>query len=77
MPTGIQSWNNPEAIEAIYPFAGTEVPLAIIGIVLWIVWHFLQNKEESKEWDHATEAFDESRLLPGAGDPQAPRAPMS
>lgn len=66
--TGIDSFANPGDIGPIYPFVGTEVALAIVGIVLWIAWHVLQNRDESREWVEAEEAFDEA-LLPGSVAP--------
>jgi hypothetical protein len=69
MPTGLQSFNDPASIGPLYPFAGTEVPLAIIGIALWILFHILQTREESHEWDVAEKAFDERVLLPGTDEP--------
>ena len=69
MPTGLQSFNDPASIGPLYPFAGTEVPLAIIGIALWILFHILQTREESHEWDVAEKAFDERVLLPGSDEP--------
>lgn len=69
MPTGLQSFSDPANIGPLYPFAGTEVLLAILGIALWIGFHILQAREETKEWDHADAAFDESRLLPGVDEP--------
>ena len=77
MATGIESFSNPGEIGPIYPFPGTEVPLAIIGIVLWIAWHYLQTRAESKEWDDARDVFDERLLLPGAGEPEHPHVPPS
>jgi hypothetical protein len=69
MPTGLQSFSNPESIGPLYPFPGTEVPLAIIGIVLWVLFHVFATREENREWDEADRAFDEGRLLPGVDEP--------
>ena len=69
MPTGLQSFSDPETIGPLYPFPGTEVPLAIIGIALWILFHVLATKEENREWDEADRAFDAERLLPGVDEP--------
>lgn len=77
MPTGLQSFNDPASIGPLYPFAGTEVPLAIIGIALWILFHILHAREESREWDQAESAFDERVLLPGADEPGHMVAPAS
>ena len=41
-----------EVAGAVYPGAGsTETLLVIIGIVLWIGWHVLQNNAENKEME--------------------------
>jgi hypothetical protein len=90
--TGLDSFSNPADIGPLYPFPGTEVPLAIIGIALWILFHVLQTREENREWIEADEKFDERRLLPGIDEPahiaemnaataapsaQTPRAPST
>ena len=50
MNTGIESWNvDLMSIGPMYPFVGSEVWLAIIGVVLWLIWHFLQASVETKE----------------------------
>jgi len=50
--TPIDSWAVDLAnVTNIYPFVGFEVPMAIIGIVLWIAWHIWQVKYEQKEFD--------------------------
>ncbi len=69
MPTGLQSFANPADIGPLYPFPGTEVPLAIIGIALWILFHVLQTREENRKWDEADAAFDAKILLPGSDEP--------
>ncbi len=58
MPTGIQSFSNPGEIGPIYPGIGLEVPMAIIGIILWVAWHVWQSRGESAEFDRAEELFD-------------------
>jgi hypothetical protein len=60
--TGLDSFSNPNAIEALYPFTGWEVPLAILGIVAWLVWHVLQMREEDKEYGKALDLYDEIGL---------------
>ena len=49
--TGIDSWAVDLAdITVIYPFQGWEVPMAIIGIVLWLIWHVWQIAHENGEY---------------------------
>ena len=41
-----------EVAGAVYPGAGSmETTLVIIGVVLWLGWHVLQNSAESKSLD--------------------------
>ena len=47
---GLDSWAVDLAdIGPIYPFQGTEVAMAIIGILLWIGWHAWQIRDENAE----------------------------
>lgn len=59
MNTGVTSFSNPAELGPLYPFPGTEVPLAIIGVVLWIAWHVLHHRGESRELDDGMERFDQ------------------
>jgi hypothetical protein len=61
MSTGLETWNQniPENIGALYPGAGwIEVPLALLGIAAWILWHVVQ-------WRREAQAFreDENSVL--------------
>ena len=50
--TGIESWAvDLKDIGAIYPFQGTEGLFLIIGVVLWLGWHFLQIRGEKADYD--------------------------
>lgn len=51
MSTGlVDNWLNVDTFGAIYPFVGTEMMLAIVGIVFWIGWHIIQIKKEAREF---------------------------
>lgn len=51
MSTGlVDNWLNIDTFGAIYPFVGTEMMLAIVGIVFWIGWHIIQIKKEAREF---------------------------
>ena len=63
MPTGLQSFSNPADIGPIYPFVGMEVPLAIIGFILWIAWHVVTARGENQQWDELDDRY--------AGEPPA------
>lgn len=58
MSTGVDSFTNPENIEAIYPFAGFEVLYAILGILLWLAWHVRQTMIENREYERAMELYE-------------------
>ena len=51
MNTGsVENWAGEIAeIGAIYPFEGTETILWILGLVLWVTWHYKQLAGENKQ----------------------------
>ncbi len=51
-----------EVVGAVYPGAGSEMTLVIIGIVLWLGWHVLTARSESEELERL------SRKRHGAND---------
>ncbi len=51
MATGsVDNWLNIDTFGAIYPFAGTEMMLVIVGFAFWLIWHFLQFRKENEEF---------------------------
>lgn len=48
--TPVETWQNVdgEAIGAIYPFVGAEGILAIALLVLWLLWHVMQLRQEKR-----------------------------
>jgi hypothetical protein len=70
MSTGVDSFTNPQNIEALYPFAGVEVLYAILGILLWLAWHVRQTMIENREYERAIELYERvgmSRALQQGG----------
>lgn len=55
--TGLDSFTNPQDIGALYPLQGLEIPLAIGGVVLWILWHVKQTREENRDYDEALDLY--------------------
>jgi hypothetical protein len=55
--TGVNSFTAPGELGPLYPFVGTEVALAIIGILLWIGWHVLHVRDEGKEYKEASKLY--------------------
>ena len=51
MTTGsFENWSGEIAdIGAIYPFEGTETLMWIVGLVLWVAWHYMQLLAENKQ----------------------------
>ena len=48
--TGIESWAVDLAeVGPIYPFQGSEMILALVGIGLWVCWHVVQLTAERRE----------------------------
>ena len=54
MSTGIESWTPVKEITAMGPFAGSEVLLTIIAVVVWIGWLIWQIKSENNSYDEQT-----------------------
>ncbi len=49
--TPIDTWAVDLAnVTKIYPWDGGEVVMALVGIVLWIVWHVWQIKHENQTY---------------------------
>jgi hypothetical protein len=55
--TGLDSFTDPADITTLYPFAGWEVLLVVIGFVLLFGWHVAQMRDENKEYDEAIELY--------------------
>jgi len=72
----VTSWTgNIADIGPIYPMLGTEGILVIIGVVLWIVWHILQNKMENKAYEEQIKRFGDAENLKKMIDSEDPRNP--
>jgi hypothetical protein len=62
MSTGLDSFSNPDSIGPLYPFVGWEVPLVAVGVVVWIGWHVVQTRAESRAYRKAVELYEEIGL---------------
>ena len=52
MSTGVESFTNIDELGAIYPMAGSEWLLVIIGLAFWIgchIWRVMTEKHEHEE----------------------------
>lgn len=56
--TGLDTFNDPEGITALYPFPGWEVLLVVVGAALLIAWNVRQMLDENKEYDEAIRLYD-------------------
>lgn len=63
MSTGVDSFTNPQNIEALYPFSGFEVLYAILGVLLWLAWHVRQTMIENREYERAIELYERVGML--------------
>lgn len=80
MGTGLDSFTNPEEIGALYPFVGSEVVLAIVGVLLWIGWQVRQLMQENREYEEALTTYREVGVTDalehnGVGTPAGADAP--
>ena len=58
----VESWTGTIAdMGPIYPWAseggGTEIVLWIIGLVLWLGWHYWQSRNETKTYEEEAKRF--------------------
>lgn len=60
--TGVDSFVDPESLGPLYPFVGTEVMLFGVAFFLWLAWHFLQARGETREHREACALYDELGL---------------
>jgi len=64
MSTGLETWvTNLNEVGPLYPFTGTEVLLAIVGIATWVIWHIIQIKSEIKLCDEEEKLFADKANL--------------
>ena len=47
----------------IYPWVGSEVVMALLGIAAWIVWHIIQTKMENRTYDEEVKRFGDAESL--------------
>lgn len=67
MSTGIETWNtNLFEVVELYPFAGSEMVMAVAGIVAWIIWHLIQIRSESQTLAEEDAAFHDKEKLAAA-----------
>jgi hypothetical protein len=62
-------------IGPIYPFVGWEMALFIVGLVLWIGWHVVQARRETRRYKEEIERYgkpDTLRKIIGNEDPSNP-----
>jgi hypothetical protein len=56
--TGLDSFSNPQDIGPMYPFVGEEWVFVVIAVLVWLAWHFLQNRGETSEEREAVEMYE-------------------
>jgi len=64
MSTGLETWStNLNEVVELYPFAGTEMMLAIAGIASWLIWHLVQIKMENAVLEEEEAVFQDKTKL--------------
>jgi hypothetical protein len=77
MSTGsFENWaGNISDIGPIYPFVGSEVFWWILGMALWILWHFIQARREDQVYEEEVRKYGDPETLRrfiGEEDPANP-----
>jgi len=77
MSTGnFENWAGEIAeIGAIYPFVGSEVLLAVAGVIFWIWWHVKQSKIEEAQLKEEVEKYGNKENLIRRIDKEDPENP--
>ena len=67
--TPIETWAVDLAdVTFIYPFVGSEVVMAVIGIMLWLGWHVWQLKHENAEYRDKLAKYGDDETIKKALD---------
>lgn len=62
MTTGLDSFLDPSSIGPMYPFVGAEVAIVIVAVVLWLLWHWKNARDEDAEYREARVHYERLRL---------------
>lgn len=66
---GLSSWAvDLKDVGAVYPFQGLEVPMVIAGIAFWIIWHLLQLRAESANYEKERKKYGDPEHIRHAID---------
>ena len=64
MSTGLETWTtNLNEVTELYPFAGTEMLLALVGIGSWLIWHVIQIGMENRTLSDEQASFSDKEKL--------------
>ena len=67
--TEIDSWAVDLAdVTFIYPWVGSEVVMAIVGIALWILWHIWQLRHENQTYEEEAQKYANAEHMKRAAD---------
>ena len=67
--TSIESWAvDLKDVGAIYPFQGSEVLMVIVGVALWIAWHFWCVRWERSQHEEKIRKFGNQESMSMALD---------
>ncbi len=67
--TSIESWAvDLKDVGAIYPFQGSEVLMVIVGVALWIAWHFWCVRWERSQHEEKIRKFGNQESMSKALD---------
>ena len=55
---------------AVYPWVGTEMIMVLVAVLLWILWHVVQIREENREYAEDVRRFGDKETLKKTLDQQ-------
>ncbi|MDF3416461.1 hypothetical protein HKX54_18720 [Sulfitobacter sp. M57] len=63
MSIGYDSWAvDLGEVGPIYPMQGWEIPMVVVGVIFWLVWHRLQFVQEGKDLEQAKQIADADKI---------------
>ena len=55
---------------AVYPWVGTEMIMVLVAVLLWLLWHVVQIREENHEYAEDVRRFGDKETLKKSLDQQ-------
>jgi hypothetical protein len=55
-------------VDAVYPWLGYEVIMVVACVAAWLIWHFIQIREENREYAEDDKKYGKTETIKKAID---------